>query len=947
MQTMTQTQSQTSTKSTTKVVVAGIIAVAAAAMMANNAVNTGLQFIDMGTEKLGSVIVGDSVSKTFVVKNVEKRRTIRFGFSKLSKGFTFDRNKTTCKSHLKAQETCRVTVVFKPKDAKKHRTLLKARYRLGRSNKTLKKRIIGIGIPGETEGACIDSDVTDKNDVGLPISIYKFANLGVKGHIKGLHPTTDEFYEAEDKCWNDGRILEYFCNESTGKVSWNSYDCPGACVDGACVISNVEINVQKDPSLINTGTLTVGDNIVAKVKLTPTDLVKVNYLDFEIITSNNWFVPGVGWKLEDNAGMVVADGKTYGSKLHFDLSGNNYVLAENVDMVLSVIMPVEQPMATNQIVQLQMPTGNVITGYSLSSLESADVIGDFPINFPKFLGTESIADMCDDPDGNDIYQATSTLGWDYEFGQLVYGNDYCAEVVNGAQTEKGAWVVESQCLPDGKVNGHYFECPDGTACEQGACVEQNIVDVNECNSDYDCNDMNPCTQEICSSAGYCTNPVEPGAVWVACGEPNLFCHEDGSCAAVECKDSDGGINLNEAGETTGVNWNDSSWETKEDYCTSSGKLIEYYCSDGYIAVDNQIPGAPPISSEGTACPSGTACSQGACVGSQAEVGSLSLEPDNMAPEEGIMFSGENDHRSALFHIQASDVESVDLDNIKIKVHGNVNIAESYKITQVPLSDEVSSSTTIATLPGGVSELNINLSNGSAVVPAGSYNLIQISIDVNDVGNVVKNDDFIYFTLESGDVTGTGTVSGEKIYATGQIQSSAKQSVYDTIPQVSLSSSSPTGSLATGMNTLIAVFDVNAKGQNGDLTFQQNDGNQVKFQLVGHLNDWNSGEKEVIFMDKYNNILDNVSVDFGDLMPYPVVTLDFSESSLTVPAGDTQLIKVYANTTSFTTPGDVILVMLNHIQGDYSVFSWGVDGQGNYETGKTTVGNGVFGNTLAK
>jgi len=49
-----------------------------------------------------------------------------------------------------------------------------------------------------------------------------------------LNPTTGVFMEADDKCWNEKRILEYFCDAKSGKVSWNSFDCAGACENGAC-----------------------------------------------------------------------------------------------------------------------------------------------------------------------------------------------------------------------------------------------------------------------------------------------------------------------------------------------------------------------------------------------------------------------------------------------------------------------------------------------------------------------------------------------------------------------------------------------------------------------------------------------------------------------------------------------------------------------------------------
>jgi len=284
MQTKTRTEIKTNTKAVTKVVVAGIIAAVAAAMIGVNAANnTGLQFLDRGTYKFGTVMVGDLASKTFVVKNMEKRQPINFAIKSLAKGFTINTNKTTCKHVLKPRETCRVTVVFKPQEVKRYKAELNVISRKGRTKKSLRKRLVGFGMSAESDRACIDSDEKDKNDVGLPYKTYKFANLTKRGHISGIHPTTDEFYEADDKCWNEGRILEYFCNENTGKVSWNSYDCPGSCLEGRCVLVSVEPEVvpAADPIIDPNSVITFPDeNLETIIRQ------KIDKLDEDIIVSD-------------------------------------------------------------------------------------------------------------------------------------------------------------------------------------------------------------------------------------------------------------------------------------------------------------------------------------------------------------------------------------------------------------------------------------------------------------------------------------------------------------------------------------------------------------------------------------------------------------------------------------------------------------------------------------
>lgn len=89
---------------------------------------------------------------------------------------------------------------------------------------------------GQGAPKCTDTDVSTVNAGNMPLATYQYANINKKGTTTGLGGTNNQPMIGEDKCWNNTRILEYFCNVKQNKVSWNSYNCPTGtnCVNGAC-----------------------------------------------------------------------------------------------------------------------------------------------------------------------------------------------------------------------------------------------------------------------------------------------------------------------------------------------------------------------------------------------------------------------------------------------------------------------------------------------------------------------------------------------------------------------------------------------------------------------------------------------------------------------------------------------------------------------------------------
>jgi len=226
------TQTKVRTRVGTAVLGAAII-IAAAAGLVIKSQDSGLEIGASGYD-FGKVMTKESVEKVFVLQNTESKGDYKLAVTELTGAFAVNKAGSTCQATLAAGKACKLAIKFTPSEAIKYTATLSVRYVANGKTKGVALKLQGEGVPSETDGACLDSDVTEKNFAGMPMSVYQFVNVFKLGHIKGLNPTTGAFMEADDKCWNEKRILEYYCDAKTGKVSWNSYDCPSGCADGAC-----------------------------------------------------------------------------------------------------------------------------------------------------------------------------------------------------------------------------------------------------------------------------------------------------------------------------------------------------------------------------------------------------------------------------------------------------------------------------------------------------------------------------------------------------------------------------------------------------------------------------------------------------------------------------------------------------------------------------------------
>lgn len=336
-------------------------------------------------------------------------------------------------------------------------------------------------------------------------------------------------------------------------------------------------------------------------------------------------------------------------------------------------------------------------------------------------------------------------------------------------------------------------------------------------------------------------------------------------------------------------------------------------------------------------------------------GDVTLTVDSSSPKAAIFVGGETAQTLAVFRLTANSVESTDLDSIKITDDGvgadagveNDNVATYYFYSN-KRSDGGSVSDPIASKPGGPTA-EVFLADGTVTVPANGYVLITVKGDLNLVdGTSIQNGDSVEVTVDaSGDIDTTGLSSGVAIDPDDTAVDAATHLVYEARPEVTKDSSSPSGTLGTGANTLVAVFKIDNSDGADDVTFINADGNTVTLQFSPNATAGDAGAERVVVRDKNGNELfnDNVTYDIDNGTATKEVIVDFASLDLVVPAGEYELLKIYADTTGFTTAGDSLQVWLDAVAAD---IDWSVDSDGgNYQTGVITLRGGVYGNALGK
>ena len=152
--------------------------------------------------------------------------------------------------------------------------------------------------------------------------------------------------------------------------------------------------------------------------------------------------------------------------------------------------------------------------------------------------------------------------------------------------------------------------------------------------------------------------------------------------------------------------------------------------------------------------------------------------------------------------------------------------------------------------------------------------------------------------------------------------------FEAYPMFSVNAGTPSGNLALGTNTLVAIFDVTAVGDE-DITFVSGtSANKIAFDVSQSINTSDGSANTYTLRDDSGDTLGTASVD--DVSD---ATAEFTFSgTFTVPAGGTKQLRMYADTTEHNEDGDSIQISLSR---DVAAgkFTWSIDNDGGqYEYG---------------
>ena len=200
------------------------------------------------------------------------------------------------------------------------------------------------------------------------------------------------------------------------------------------------------------------------------------------------------------------------------------------------------------------------------------------------VASQGACKVCSDSDGGrDIFQASGATDATGSY------SDKCA----------GDRSVEERYCDGGSVLSAVLPCPEGYACEGGACVSVPCLDSDGgLNEDVKgaVTSGGATVQDSCASAEavseyYCDNG-KAASKDIICGT-GMAC-SGGQCVKAQCTDSDGKSTATKGTAKSGS-------QTLNDACADANSVTEYFCE------------SDQLKSEKIACASGFGCQDGKCV----------------------------------------------------------------------------------------------------------------------------------------------------------------------------------------------------------------------------------------------------------------------------------------------------------------------------------------------
>jgi len=341
-------------------------------------------------------------------------------------------------------------------------------------------------------------------------------------------------------------------------------------------------------------------------------------------------------------------------------------------------------------------------------------------------------------------------------------------------------------------------------------------------------------------------------------------------------------------------------------------------------------------------------------------GSLTLTIDASSPtdysapvatHDYLVEGGANQVTLVAFKLdETSKAEDMELDELTITDDGSDALVDKFYLFVGPEGSQTQVAS--ATPSGGTA--TFYLDDGEVVVPADDDVILTVKADINNIdGTTVAEQDNVIATVNdatTNELKATGLSSGQQVNAASGTNVDGPSFVgLSSVPAVNFADGWTdyySKSLTTGSNVKIGVIEVTAGDQ--DINFESGDSNQLSIQISGYATGGDAaGDENITFKDGSGNILAVIAANIDNGAVSAQVDCDFttgSGSDLTISAGTTKTIEVYADTTGYTAAGDNLQVWLDAAEDDVGFGINGAVGD-NYKYGDVLNRGGQYGAPL--
>lgn len=311
-------------------------------------------------------------------------------------------------------------------------------------------------------------------------------------------------------------------------------------------------------------------------------------------------------------------------------------------------------------------------------------------------------------------------------------------------------------------------------------------------------------------------------------------------------------------------------------------------------------------------------------------GTLTTSVDSSSPVASLLLDDTvNEQTVAVFRLAASNVEDLDVDSL-LFTSGNTAVQ---KYVFYDGSTKLGEKT-------NAGSPEFFLSDGQLVIPANGHKLVTVKAVMRDVdGTTVANGAAVAVVLDNAETTG---VSSGGAVDSGTNRTAATHNVYEAYPMFAFNNDGVSTVLTQNANHLIAKVVITNSGSE-DVTFSSDGGGDddvlsIQVQVVG--DDTDTGNETLTLKDE-----DGLTLDTGTINSATGVTqIDFTTwtNTLTVPAGGSETVSIFGDTSDLEDDGDTIQIWLDDTAADVT-FSVDSDA-GNYTEGDVVLRGDIFGPT---